>query len=90
MLQIGSTVDAMRITPLKPGESPDAEVNELLAQGRDGWWSDPNMFGVIGRNPELLKAIVPVFVAFFGAGKVEPHIHELMRLKTGQINDCAY
>jgi len=81
---------ATRITPLKPGESPDAEVNELLEQGRDGWWNDANMFGVIGRNPELLKTIVPVFGAFFGAGKVEPHIHELMRLKTGQTNDCAY
>lgn len=79
-----------RIAPIAPGDSPDPEVNELLEQGRDGWWSDPNMFGVIGRNPELLKAIVPVFGAFFGNGKVEPHIHELMRLKTGQINDCAY
>ena len=79
-----------RITPLAPGDSPDPEVNELLEQGRDGWWEDPNMFGVIGRCPELLKAIVPVFGAFFGAGQVEPHIHELMRLKTGQINDCAY
>ena len=48
------------------------------------------MFDVIGRNPELLKAIVPVFVSFLGMGSVEPHIHELMRLKTGQINDCAY
>ena len=81
---------ATRITPLKPGESPDAEVNELLEQGRDGWWNDANMFGVIGRNPELLKTIVPVLGAFFGPGKVEPHIHELMRLKTGQTNDCAY
>ena len=79
-----------RINPLKPGESPDPDVNQLLADGRDGWWGDANMFGVIGRNPELLKTIVPVFGAFFGAGKVEPHIHELMRLKTGQINDCAY
>ena len=79
-----------RITPLKPGESPDPDVNQLLADGRDGWWGDANMFGVIGRNPELLKTIVPVFGAFFGAGSVEPHIHEMMRLKTGQINDCAY
>ena len=48
------------------------------------------MFGVIGRNPALLEAIVPVFASFFGPGKIEPHIHELMRLKSGQINDCAY
>lgn len=79
-----------RISPLKPGESPDPAVNELLHQARDSWWGDPAMFGVIGRNPALLKTIVPVFGAFFGAGKIEPHIHELMRIKTGQINDCAY
>ena len=79
-----------RITPLQPGESADAAVNQLLEDGRDGWWGDAAMFGVIGRSPELLKTIVPVFGAFFGAGSVEPHIHEMMRLKTGQINDCAY
>ncbi len=81
---------ATRIQPLKPGESSDPAVNEILEQGRDGWWGDSAMFGVIGRNPELLKSIVPVFGAFFAQGQVEPHIHELMRLKTGQINDCAY
>ena len=81
---------ATRIQPLKPGESPDPTVNEILQQGRDSWWGDSAMFGVIGRSPELLKTIVRVFGAFFGAGKIEPHIHELMRLKTGQINDCAY
>ena len=48
------------------------------------------MFGVIGRNPQLLKAIIPVFVSFFGQSSIEPHIHEMIRLKTGQINDCAY
>ncbi|MGI9334424.1 MAG: hypothetical protein ACR2RL_14850 [Gammaproteobacteria bacterium] len=79
-----------RIRPLEPGESPDAEVNELLKQGRESWWGDSAMFGVIGRNPAMLKAIVPTFGSFFGTGKIEPHIHELMRLKTGQINDCAY
>ena len=79
-----------RITPLRPGESDDPTVNQLLTEGRDGWWADANMFGVIGRNPGLLKAIIPVFGAFFAEGQVEPHIHELMRLKTGQINDCAY
>ena len=79
-----------RIEPLKPGESGDAAVNKLLNDAVEGWFNDSAMFGVIGRNPELLKTIVPVFGAFFGNGKIEPHIHELMRLKTGQINDCAY
>jgi len=48
------------------------------------------MFGVIGRRPELLKSIVPVFESFFVKGLVEPHIFELMRIKTGQVNDCTY
>ena len=81
---------ASRITAIKPGESPDPEVNELLQQAVDGWWADANMFGLIARNPKNLKTIVPVFVSFFVEGNVEPHLHELMRLKTGQINDCAY
>ena len=81
---------ATRITAIRPGESPDPEVNQLLADAKDGWWADANMFGVIARNPQNLKTIVPVFVSFFAEGSVEPHLHELMRLKTGQINDCAY
>lgn len=79
-----------RIAPVKPGESSDSKVNELLEDARSGWWGDAAMFGVIGRGPELLKSIIPVFESFFAKGKVEPHIHELMRLKTGQANDCAY
>ncbi len=79
-----------RIQPIRPGDSSDADVNAILAEGRDGWWADANMFGVIARNPAMLKAIVPVFGSFFAEGSVEPHIHEMMRLKTGQINDCAY
>jgi len=81
---------ATRIRPLKPGESPDPKVNEVLQVGRDSWWADAAMFGVMGRRPELLKSIVPVFEAFFAKGLVEPHIFELMRIKTGQTNDCAY
>lgn len=81
---------ATRVTPLKPGESPDSKVNELLEDSREGWWQDSGMFGAIAQRPELLKSIVPVFESFFVNGKVEPHIHEMMRLKTGQINDCHY
>lgn len=79
-----------RVKAVRPGESSDPEINELLEAGRDSWWGDAAMFGVIGRRPDLLKTIVPVFVAFFGKGIVEPHIHELMRIKTGQVNDCTY
>jgi hypothetical protein len=79
-----------RIQPLKAGESPDPEVNQLLEDGKNGWWEDPAMFGVIAKSPELLKGIIPAFEAFFAKGHVEPHIFEMMRLITGKSNDCAY
>ena len=78
------------VQPIKPGESPDPEVNELLQQAEEGWWNDTAMFGVIARQPDLLKRIVPVFEAFFMAGRIPPHLFELMRLKTGEINRCTY
>lgn len=79
-----------RFKALKPGQSPDPKVNEILAGARNGWWQDTSMFGTIGRQPILLKTIVPVFEAFFGAGRIPAHVLEMMRLKTGEINDCTY
>lgn len=81
---------ATNIAPLKPGDSADTDVNKLLQDAVDGWWNDSAMFGVIGRQPDLLKTIVPVFEAFFMAGRIEPYLFELMRLKTGEINQCTY
>ncbi len=78
------------ITPLGPGESSDPEVNELLQSAVDGWWNDSAMFGVMGHQPDLVKTIVPVFAAFFTAGRLPAHLFELMRLKTGEINQCTY
>jgi uncharacterized peroxidase-related enzyme len=78
------------IQPMKSGESPDSAVNDLLQQARDGWWKDGAMFGVLARQPSLLKTIVPVFEAFFMAGRFPPQLFELMRLKTGEINRCGY
>ena len=31
---------ATRIKPLKPEESQDEQVNELLKAAQDGWWQD--------------------------------------------------
>jgi alkylhydroperoxidase family enzyme len=78
------------VEPIGPGESPDPDVNALLQSAAEGWWNDTAMFGIIGRQPDLLKRIVPVFEAFFLAGRIPPHLFELMRLKTGEINRCAY
>ncbi len=78
------------VTPLKCGESSDPAVNQLLQQAREGWWKDSSMFGVLARQPSLLKNVVPVFESFFMAGRIPPQLFELMRLKTGEINSCAY
>ena len=79
-----------RIQPVALGSSSDVIVNQRLEESRDGWWKDTEMFGVIGRVPDLLKSIVPVFESFFGAGRIDAYLFELMRLKTGQANDCTY
>ncbi len=79
-----------RVQPIAEDQITDPGVRERMAQAREGWWLDSQMFGVIGRVPALLNSIVPVFESFFGAGRVEPHIFEMMRLKTGQVNECAY
>jgi len=78
------------IQPMKSGESSDPAVNELLRQASEGWWKDSAMFGVLARQSSLLKTIVPVFESFFMAGRIPPQLFELMRLKTGEINRCAY
>lgn len=79
-----------RIQPVDRDNVQDEELKQLMQEGAEGWWRDTEMFGVIGRVPDLLKKIVPVFGAFFGGGRIEPHIFEMMRVKTGQMNDCAY
>jgi len=79
-----------RIQPVTQETTDDAELRQLLQDGNEGWWKDAEMFGVIGRVPDLLKSIVPVFGSFFGGGRIEPHLFEMMRVKTGQMNDCAY
>lgn len=79
-----------RYTAMKPGQSPDNEVNRLLDGAKNGWWKDTAMFGIIARQPNLLKTIVPVFESFFGGGRISPEVFEMMRLKTGEINDCTY
>ncbi len=78
------------VQPMKSGESRDPVVNELLQQAGEGWWKDAAMFGVLGKQPALLKTIVPVFESFFMAGRIPPGLFELMRLKTGELNRCAY
>lgn len=67
-----------RIAPVRIGESDDPEIDQLLMDGKEGWWVDEEMFGVIARRPGLLKAIVPSFVEFFGKGIAEPYLRQTL------------
>ena len=79
-----------RIDPVPLGQGQDEQVEGILEFSQGGF-QDTEMFGLIARCPDLVKAIAPVFGQLFGGeGKVEPYIHEMMRLKTGEINSCAY
>jgi len=53
-----------RIQPVALGASPDAEVNIRLEEGKEGWWKDTEMFGIVGIVPDLLKSIIPVVEGF--------------------------
>lgn len=79
-----------RVAAVNLDEVDNPGVRQRLTEAKEGWWKDTEMFGVVGRVPSLLNSLVPVFESFFGGGRIEPHIFEMMRLKTGQINDCAY
>jgi hypothetical protein len=80
----------MRIEPIRPGESPDPEANEILEEAVSGFWADSNLFGLVAHQPHLLKAIVPLFRALFDGGTIPPYLKDLMRVQTGYEWGCAY
>ncbi len=80
---------ATRIQPVRAGESPDPGVNAMLTFSKNGF-QDAEMFGVLARSPELVKRIGAVFEYLFGAGRIEPYLLELMRIRAGQLNACTY
>lgn len=79
-----------RIRQIRPGESPDPEANEILAEAVDGWWADPGLFGLVAHRPALLKAVVNVFKEMFSGGTIEPYIKDMMRVRTGLEWQCVY
>lgn len=79
------------ITPLRPGESNDPEVNKRLEEAKKEWWNDSAFFGLLGHNPQLLETTVNLFKAAIAAAPGIPvHVLELMRLKGSEINRCDY
>ncbi len=81
---------ATRLKPLKLGQSSDPAVNAIVQFSKDGF-GDTQMFGLLARRPEVLKRIAAVFEYLFGGGGlIEPHILEMMRIRTGHLNACSY
>ncbi|MCH7478163.1 MAG: hypothetical protein IIA14_08675 [SAR324 cluster bacterium] len=79
-----------RIKPVALGQGQDEEVNGILQFSKDGF-QDTEMFGLIARVPALLKAVGPMFSATLAGGGLLPaSLHEMMRLKAGEMNSCAY
>ena len=79
-----------RFRPVKAGESPDPEINEILREAKSGFWADPNLFGIIAHRPEYLKTMIPVFKALFSSGTIPPYLKDLMRIQTGYEWGCEY
>lgn len=57
-------------------------------QGRFGRM--PNIFGVMARRPEVLKAFLPLYTNATGGGTIEAKYKELAYLKTSSVNGCEY
>ena len=81
----------MRFKPVRPGESPDPEVNAILQEAATtGFWGDSNLFGMFAHRPEFIKAMIPVFRALFHTGTIEPYLKDLLRIQTGYEWGCEY
>ncbi len=71
--------------------SSDPDVNAILQFAKSGF-ADTQMFGLLGRRPELLKRVAPLFAYFLAGegGLIEPELLELMRLRGANLNACTY
>lgn len=79
-----------RINPIKPGESDDEEVNEILQESQTGWYKDSAYFGVVAHQPRLLKRLVRIFRLFPRSDSIDAETLELMRLRVAAVHGCAY
>lgn len=80
-----------RIPEIKPGEADDEHLNAMLEESSK-LAGDATLQGIVARRPEIFEG----FEAYIGAALrgenslIEPHIKELMRLKSAEINRCTY
>lgn len=81
---------ADRLPVLEPGDSPDADVNELLAEAQEEWYEDAAFFGAMAHQPTLFKRLVRTLAAFPQSDAIGLDLLELMRLRVARVHECAY
>ena len=75
--------------PLSKEQAPD-ELHKLYDAIQAEIGMIPNIFGVVARFPEALKAFIQFYDAVMTRGKIEAKYKELAYLKTSSINACRY
>ena len=75
--------------PLTKEQAPD-ELHKLYDAVQADVGLIPNIFGVVARFPEALKAFIQFYDVVMTKGKIEAKYKELAYLKTSSINACRY
>ena len=75
--------------PLTKEQAPD-ELHKLYDAIQADIGMIPNIFGVVARFPEALKAFIQFYDAVMSKGIIEARYKELAYLKTSSINACRY
>jgi len=79
-----------RIEPVRPGESNDEEVNQILRGSQEEWYKDSAYFGAVAHQPRLLKRLIATFRLFPRSESIDAETLELMRLRVAAVHGCAY
>jgi alkylhydroperoxidase family enzyme len=75
---------------VKPGETDDSKVDELLHEAENNWYGDTAFFGAMAHQPDLFKQIVSLLRDFSQSEHIDSATFELMRLKIAEAHQCAY
>lgn len=76
-------------TPLTKAQAP-AELHKIFDAIEADIGKIPNLFRVVGRFPEALKALIPFYETVMSKGRIEVRYKELAYLKASSINGCRY
>lgn len=75
---------------IRPGDTDDQSIREILADAETSWYGDAAFFGAMAHCPEILKNIVTTFESFGQGTNIDSELLELMRLKVAEVHQCAY